>query len=183
MIRSTLARTLLAALALTVAVPAVASAAEPDKNIVEKAVAVNANLPIFDTLITAATCGDGAIANALATADDITLFAPTDWAFVKLGRELGLGKAGLNPGNVCTLPKAVLEDVLKYHVYAEGAVRYGQAVRLAPITLTMLNEDDARLRGTFWNLRIDGARIILPNVRASNGIIHVVAEVMTPPGF
>src|SRR5512134_409522 len=110
MIRSTIARTLLAALALTVAVPAVASAADHDKNIVEKAIAVNANLPIFDTLIAAATCGDGAVADTLATADDITLFAPTDWAFVKLGRELGLGKAGLNPGNVCTLPKAVLED-------------------------------------------------------------------------
>jgi hypothetical protein len=32
----------------------------------------------------------------------------------------------------------------------------------------------------WWTLRIDGARIILPNLRASNGYIHVVDRVLNP---
>lgn len=184
MIKKLLAGVLLASVAVTAIAPATASAA-PSQNIVEKAIAVNERLPIFDTLLTAATCPsfDGAIATTLATAGDITLFAPTDRAFRQLGRKLGLGRAGLNPHNVCTLPEAVLADVLTYHVYADAAVPYGQAVKLAPTKLTMLNGDKARLKGRWWNLRIDGARIILPNVRTSNGIIHVINLVMTPPGF
>ena len=82
-----------------------------------------------------------------------------------------------------SLPEATLADILTYHVYADGAVRYGQAVKLAPTKLTMLNGDKAKLKGRWWNLRIDGARIILPNIDAANGIIHVVNRVLTPPGL
>jgi uncharacterized surface protein with fasciclin (FAS1) repeats len=145
----------------------------PSKNIVERAIQVNDLTGSFDTLLTAAQCPafDGAIVEALATTPDITLFAPTDRAFRQLG---------LNPSNVCDVAPDALADILTYHVYP-GAVSYRQALRLAPTTLTMLNGDDAKLRGGWWNLRIDGARVILPNVRASNGYVHVINKVMTPP--
>lgn len=174
MIKKFLAGALLASLALTALVPVAVSANNtPSKNIVERAIQVNDLTGSFDTLLTAAQCPDfnGAIVSALATTPDITLFAPTDRAFSQLG---------LNPGNVCDVEASALGDILTYHVYP-GAVSYRQALRLAPITLSMLNGDEADLRGGWWNLRIDGARVILPNVRASNGYIHVINKVMTPP--
>jgi transforming growth factor-beta-induced protein len=187
MIKKLLAGVLLASVAVTAIAPATVSAGS-GRNIVERAIAVNDRTGAFDTLLTAATCDyfGGAIANALATTDDITLFAPTDRAFKKLGRQLGLGRAGLNPSNICAtdsiLGAGTLEDILKYHVLP-ARVTYRQAVKAAPTTLTMFNGDEAKLKGRWWNLRIDGARIILPNVRASNGIIHVVNRVLTPPGL
>ena len=44
----------------------------------------------------------------------------------------------------------------------------------------MLLGGEARITGWWWTLRIDGARIILPNLRASNGYIHVVNQVLNP---
>ena len=189
MFRKFIAGALLASLALTALAPVAASANHTSgKNIVERAIQVNNRTGAFDTLLTAAQCPafEGAIVGALADTPDITLFAPTDRAFRDLGRQLGLGWKGLNPGNICDVDAVLdtpgaLADILTYHVYADGAVSYRQAVRLAPATLTMLNGDDADLRGRWWNLRIDGARIILPNVRASNGYIHVINKVMTLP--
>lgn len=188
MFKKLIAGALLATLALTALAPAAVSAKHNSgKNIVERAIQVNSRTGAFDTLLTAAQCPafDGAIVAALANTQDITLFAPTDRAFRNLGRQLGLGWRGLNPSNVCDVD-AVLEtpgalaDILTYHVLP-SAVSYRQALRAAPTTLTMLNGDGAELRGRWWNLRIDGARIILPNVRASNGYIHVINKVMTLP--
>jgi uncharacterized surface protein with fasciclin (FAS1) repeats len=186
MIRKSFAIILLATLALTSIAPAASGATS--KNIVEKAIAINEAVPVFDTLLTAATCEyfggpDGEIVDALANTEDITLFAPTDRAFRKLGRQLGLGRQGLNPGNVCSLPKDTLADVLTYHVYGAGAVSYKQALKLSPTKVTMLNGDKAKLRGKWFGLRIDGAPIILPDIAASNGVIHVVGAVLTPPGL
>jgi len=174
MFRKFIAGALLATLALSALAPATIGAdSKPSKNIVERAIQLNDLTGSFDTLLTAAQCPAfaGDVVEALATTPDITLFAPTDRAFRQLG---------LNPGNVCGVDAGALGNILTYHVYP-GAVSYRQALRLAPTTLEMLNGDDARLRGGWWNLRIDGARVILPNIRASNGFIHVINKVMSPP--
>jgi uncharacterized surface protein with fasciclin (FAS1) repeats len=136
--------------------------------------AVNAKTGLFDTLLTAATCPvfNGAVVDFLDGPEARTLFAPTDSAFAALG---------LYPSNVCSaLPAGTLLDILKYHVI-EAKVGYATAVSLIGKSATMSNGDQAAITGTWWNLRIDGARVILPNVPASNGYIHVVNEVLTPP--
>ncbi len=100
-----------------------------------------------------------------------TLFAPTDRAFAALG---------LNPQNVCSVPSDALLDILLYHVIT-SKVTYRDAVKAIGSSVTMANGDQAAITGKWWNLRIDGARVILPNVPASNGVIHVVNAVLTPP--
>jgi uncharacterized surface protein with fasciclin (FAS1) repeats len=177
--RKLIAGVALATLALTAIAPMTATAAG-GKNVVERAVQVNNATGIFDTLIAAVLCTPG-IADALATTPDITVFAPTDGAF---------GRIGLNKGNVCSaLDDAARADVLTYHVIDPalglGKVSYREAVALSPTSVRMLNGDTAELKGGWLNLRIDGAssepsRILLPNVPASNGVIHVVSNVLLP---
>jgi uncharacterized surface protein with fasciclin (FAS1) repeats len=161
---------LLALIAAALVGPSAASAAG-GKNIVERTIQINRLTGAFDTLLAAATCTPG-IADALATSQDITVFAPTDGAFRKLG---------LDRRNVCdALDDAARADVLTYHVLP-AKVTYQHAVRVSPTTLTMLNGDPAELTGSWFTLRIDEARVILPNIRASNGLIHVVSSVLLPP--
>jgi transforming growth factor-beta-induced protein len=186
-IKQILAGVLLATVAITAAVPAAASAhggRHEGRNIVERLVAVNDRTDAFDTLIAAATCEafDGAIVDALANTPDITLFAPTDHAFRKLGRDLGIRPGGLTPANICTVDAGVLADILTYHVLP-GRVTYAQALAAARTvdSVTMLNGDEAHIAARGYTFRIDGAKVIWPNIRASNGIIHVVEAVLTPP--
>jgi uncharacterized surface protein with fasciclin (FAS1) repeats len=172
MLRKLIAGLILASLAATVAAPAMASS---QPNIVQRAIQVNKATGIFDTLLTAATCPafGGAIVDALDGPEVVTLFAPTDGAFKKLG---------LNPGNVCSADLSAfggLGNILTYHVIG-GKVSYRAAVKAIGTSVTMANGHPAAITGTPWNLKIDGARVILPNVPASNGLIHVVNAVLLP---
>jgi len=156
--------------ALGIALPA--AAMPPGPNLVEVAIAVNSDGPyagMFDTLIAAVLAADPAIAKTLSGRGQFTVFAPTDDAF---------GKLGLNPDNVKDLGKAKLTDILLYHVkkgrvYAEDVVMkdqirtmYGSIVYVDGTVLT-----DALGRTS---------NIIVTDVEASNGIIHVIDTVLLP---
>ena len=174
----------LAAAVLLSGLSAGSAAAKGRADIVGTAVAINDATGWFDTLIAAATCEYlGTTVTDLLSSPDKTLFAPTDWAFQKLGQQLGLGKKGLNPHNICDVDKLLGEGtlltVLGYHVI-DDRVSYQEAVKASPTKVKMLLGGKARITGTWWTLRIDGARIILPNLRASNGYIHVVDRVLNP---
>ena len=87
-----------------------------DQNIVEIALAVNADSGQFSYLLAAATCEyfDGAVVDLLTGSDKYTLFAPTDEAFAALQSALGIEAP--SPELTCTLPPETLFDVLAYHV-------------------------------------------------------------------
>ena len=186
MLKKIMAGAMLAALSVTAIIPAVASAA-PGTTIVDKAIAVNSRTGNYDTLLTAATCDylDGAVVDVLSSPDK-TLFAPTDAAFRRLGESLGLGNAGLNPGNVCSvdslLGDGTLLTILGYHVI-DGRVAYRDAVSAIGTKVQMLLGGKAAITGTPRFVRIDGALIIAKNVRATNGFIHVVNKVLLPPAL
>jgi uncharacterized surface protein with fasciclin (FAS1) repeats len=193
MIKKMMAGVLLAALAVTAIAPATVSAKGSSLNIVEKAVAVNEKTGLFDTVLTAATeCGPDvtdpvvSLLTGNGTADaGITFFAPTDRAFRILGRDLGLGWRGLNPHNVCKvdhlLGEGTLLRILAFHVFEDAAVDFRTAKSLRGQSIDMAVFDDpAKLTGKRWRVFIDGSRVIIPNVKASNGIIHVVNRVLNP---
>ena len=146
MFKKLMAGVILAAVSVTALVPAAVSAA-PGTTIVDKAIAVNSRTGDYDTLLTAATCDylGGAVVDVLSSPDK-TLFAPTDAAFRRLGDALGLGKAGLNPSNVCSvdslLGDGVLLDILAYHVI-DGKVNAKTAVSAIGSKVEMLNGDKA----------------------------------------
>jgi uncharacterized surface protein with fasciclin (FAS1) repeats len=183
MIRRLLPGILLATLAITAAAPTVFAA--PGTTIVDKAIAVNARTGDFDTLLTAATCDTlgGAVVDVL-SAPNKTLFAPTDAAFRRLGEALGLGNAGLNPSNVCTvdslLGDGTLLTVLGYHVI-DGKVNASAASKAVGSKVKMLLGGKAAITERGGKLRIDDAVILATDVRAGGqGIIHVIKSVMLP---
>ncbi|MFL2981642.1 MAG: fasciclin domain-containing protein [Candidatus Poseidoniaceae archaeon] len=96
-----------------------------------------------------------------------TVFAPTDAAFTAAGIDL----AALDTPE----GKAALSDILLYHVYAGS-------ITTADITegqiLMMANGDNATLS---LSTGINGAAITLSDVLTSNGVIHVIDTVLTPP--
>lgn len=187
MFRKLLAGIVLASVAVTAIVPATVSAA-PGKTIVDKAIAVNSRTGNFDTLITAATCDYlGTTVTDILSSPNKTLFAPTDAAFRRLGEALGLGRFGLNPGNVCTvdslLGDGTLLTILGYHVY-DGKVPARQAVKLVDKKVEMLVGGKAEITVRGNKLRIADAAIKATDIRASDqGIIHVISSVMIPPAL
>jgi uncharacterized surface protein with fasciclin (FAS1) repeats len=143
-------------------ISASASSMTQSKNIVQTAVD-NGN---FTTLAKALTCTD--LAGLLQTRWlRFTVFAPTDAAFAKLN---------LNSGNVCSsFSKGQLRNILLYHV---NLGQKDAATVLSRQKLLMTNLQFADINPTVPS--IDGAKIVLTDIRTSNGIIHALDSVMLP---
>jgi uncharacterized surface protein with fasciclin (FAS1) repeats len=132
------------------------------KNIVQTAVE-NGN---FTTLATALTCTDlvGVLQSRWVK---FTVFAPTDAAFAKLN---------LNSSNVCSsFSKGQLRNILLYHV---NLGQKDAATVLSRQKLLMANLRLAAVNASVPS--IDGAKIVATDIRTSNGIIHVLDDVMLP---
>lgn len=120
------------------------------------------------TLVTAVKAGE--LVDVLSNAGPFTVFAPTNAAFDKL-------PAGTVDGLLAPEKKDALVDILQYHVYvgvlkAESFVdgqKLGQ-VNGGNIVITM--KDGKPL--------INGKATIIASIPASNGIIHVIDEVLLP---
>lgn len=150
----------------------VANAAPPGPTIVDVAIAVNSEGPYagqFDTLIAAVLAADPAIVETLSGNGQFTVFAPTDDAFEALG---------LNETNVGTLPQDVLTEILLYHVARgrrySGAVLEAQRIRV--MLKSFLLQDGGKLTDNLGR----EANIIVADVEAANGIIHVIDAVVLP---
>jgi|GEM_PF-559605 len=131
------------------------------------------------------------LAQAVADADDITVFAPNDRAFVRLARDLGFeGRdeqgafafLAAATGFVSAAEPGLLDDVLLYHV-SPGAKTVRELRRQHPIE-TLLEGATVEVVG---NRVIDNdpddrdARIRRPrNLVAANGIIQTVNRVLRP---
>lgn len=148
----------------------------------------------LDTLIAAVTCEqfDGAIVKTLQDAEKVTVFAPTNYAFAKLGRQLdkaldlGLGRKGITKDNVCAvdslLGEGTLATILTYHV-TTPKIWYGQALRARGGELTMLSGEKAAVTGGGKRVKVDNAFVRVKNIRSGNGITHVISSVMVPPSI
>lgn len=155
-------------------IAAPAAAKQPDmsgSNIVDTAIAVNTDpespyFGKFDTLISLVVQLD--LVDALSARGQLTVFAPTDMAFDRLF-------AKLTPAQAAALTPAILTDIVLYHV-AKGE-RVAAEV-LGSSQIRMLNGGFAMVDATAGT--IDGAVIEFVNVPASNGIIHVVSDVLLP---
>lgn len=104
---------------------------------------------------------------ALQGPGNFTVFAPTNAAFAALG-----GPA---------LTPAQLQDVLKYHVLG-SVVKASGAIAAAGTPVTTLQGQAITTSLDGSTLVINGtAAVTLFNIRATNGIIHVIDAVLIPP--
>lgn len=138
-------------------------AAEPDKDIVETAIAADD----FDILVAAVVAAD--LVDALQGDGPFTVFAPTDEAFAALPAGV-LEKLLDNPD--------ILAKVLLYHV-VEGQV-------LAETVVTLDGEEVPTLQGQKVSLSVNGgvfvndAEVIQTDILCTNGVIHVIDKVLVP---
>ncbi|MGY6555749.1 MAG: fasciclin domain-containing protein [Wenzhouxiangella sp.] len=131
-------------------------------NIIETAAAAGQ----FTTLLTAIEAAG--LTETLAGDGPFTVFAPTDEAF------------GAIPAADL---QAILDDtetltaILTYHVVS-GAVTSEQVVSLD--SATSLQGSEISITVGDNGVQVDGANVIIVDIEASNGIIHVIDAVITP---
>jgi transforming growth factor-beta-induced protein len=146
--------------------PADEAAAMDKKDIVDTAIADGR----FKTLAAALTAAD--LVDTLKGEGPFTVFAPTDDAFAAL--PAGTLASLLKPEN-----KQALTDILLYHVVS-GKVMAADVVGLtsAPTVLGKDIKITVKDGKVFLN---DTVQVIITDVEASNGVIHVIDAVLLPP--
>lgn len=135
----------------------------PTKDIVDLA----AEAGTFTTLLSAIDAAG--LKDTLKGAGPFTVFAPNDEAFAKLPKG-ELDKLLKN--------KKKLEALLKYHVIS-GAVKAADAA--ATPTATALSGEAITIDATS-GVKLNGAAtVVTADLAATNGVIHVIDTVLTPP--
>ena len=121
----------------------------------------------FKTLATALT--EAGLIETLQGKGPFTVFAPTDDAFAKLpkGTVEGLLK-----------DKEALKKVLLYHVVS-GNVMSTDVVKLSEATTVEGSKVNIKVKD--GNVMINDARVTTADVKASNGVIHIIDTVILPP--
>ncbi|NJN95214.1 MAG: DUF4397 domain-containing protein [Anaerolineales bacterium] len=123
----------------------------------------------FETLVAALQAAD--LVETLQGDGPFTVLAPTDDAFAKLSK--GGLKALLN--NIPTL-----KQILLYHVVA-GKAQAADVVQQTELTTVQGEKIKVRVEGD--KVFINDAQIIITDIEASNGVIHVIDTVLTPPSL
>lgn len=121
----------------------------------------------FTTLVTAVQAAG--LEQTLRSDGPFTVFAPTDDAFDKL-------PAGTVSSLLRDLP--TLRDILLYHVVGDE-VYASDVVGLA--SATTAQGQPVAITTSGGNVFVNDAQVVITDVQASNGVIHVVDTVILPP--
>ena len=146
---------------LAPSVSARSTAAEAD--IVTTAVN-NGSFKTLASLLTAA-----GLVDTLKGSGPFTVLAPTDEAFAKVPQAT-LDALAADP--------AKLKAVLLYHVIA-GSVPSSEVVKLT--SAKTANGANVAIKVVDGSVFVNNAKVVAPDVMASNGIIHVIDTVLLPP--
>ncbi len=118
---------------------------------------------------------DTGLIQALRSPGPFTVFAPTDRAFESLPREV-IAEL-FRPEN---RPK--LTNLLEFHVVGGKALTAADIIaRNPPFKLKMLNNVSTEITEHGGTIKINNATVIEADIKASNGIIHAIDEVLFPP--
>ena len=118
------------------------------------------------------------LTDALSNTANLTVFAPLNNAF----RSIGYTSASIDAlSNAADIAK--LKSVLQYHVLAEKIP--ASAITSANIEKTTLQGSKlyatGNASGPFTGVYINGVKVQIADVAASNGVIHAIGKVLIPP--
>ena len=142
--------------------------AQQPKDIVDTAVAAGS----FKTL--AAALQAAGLVETLKGKGPFTVFAPTDAAFAKLPK--GTVEDLLKPEN-----KAKLTAILTYHV-VPGTVMAAQVVTMNGKEARTVNGQAVKITVNGSVVMVGAAKVVTTDIKASNGVIHVIDSVLLPAG-
>ncbi|MCA0458068.1 MAG: fasciclin domain-containing protein [Chloroflexi bacterium] len=148
--------------------------------------------PEFTTLLTAVQAADPAVLETLSNPDAVlTVFAPTDAAFAALPADTL---------NAALADQAMLTNILLYHVHVSEAMGDMAAAPVAYADVAAaLTADGAPAEGITVPTALEGqsltisldedgnpvingsVKIVVHDIDAANGIIHVIDAVLLPP--
>jgi len=111
---------------------------------------------------------EAGLADTLGGGGPFTLFAPNDDAFKAVPPKT-LAELGAD--------KAFLKAVLSYHVVAAKLT----AVEVKNGTARTVNGADLALARAGETVTVEDAVVTLPDIAASNGVVHVIDRVLLPP--
>ena len=140
------------------------TAAPAEKDIVDTAVGAGS----FKTLVAAVQAAG--LVDTLKSKGPFTVFAPTDEAFAKLPK--GTVETLLKPEN-----KAKLQAILTYHV-VPGKVMAADVVKLKGAVSVQGQQIDIAV--TEGKVMVDAANVVKTDIECSNGVIHVIDNVILP---
>ena len=132
-------------------------------------VAVAAGNPDFSTLVAAVKAAG--LVETLQGDGPFTVFAPTNEAFAKL--PAGTVDDLLKPEN-----KEKLVKVLTYHVVS-GKV---MAADVKPGAVKTVEGSEMMVKAEGDKVMVDSATVTATDIKASNGVIHVIDTVIMPKG-
>lgn len=134
-------------------------------------IAVNAGFTgLVGAVGAAADIGDATVASVLKRTDKaVTVFAPTNAAFTAIA------------STVASLTAAQVTTVLTYHViFGDDPILAGD---LSSGNVTMASTEIATVDLTVTPPTIAGKGIVLTDLHATNGVVHVVDGVLIPPSL
>jgi len=124
----------------------------------------------FSTLVAAVKAAG--LVETLSGKGPFTVFAPTNEAFSALPK--ATLESLLKPEN-----KAKLQKVLTYHVVS-GTV---MAKDVKPGSVKTVQGSPAMVKVQGGKVMINSANVITTDIKASNGVIHVIDKVLLPPNL
>ncbi|MFD3001050.1 fasciclin domain-containing protein [Pontibacter toksunensis] len=133
-------------------------------------VALASNTPELSTLVQALQAAD--LAGTLQDGGPYTVFAPSNEAFAAL--PAGTLEDLLKPEN-----KQKLVDILSYHVTQGNvmAADLSDGMTVNPL----LSGEQLKVMIEGDKVKVNDATVTMPNVEASNGVVHVIDKVILPP--
>jgi len=126
----------------------------------------------FKTLLAAAQAAG--LVDALSSGGPLTVFAPTDEAFAAL--PAGTVENLLKPEN-----KDQLAAILSYHVVGReltSTMLPGRTIHVR--TIKSGGDRTLAVTKSGSGVTVDGANVVSADIRADNGVIHVIDKVMLP---
>lgn len=140
----------------------------PAGNIVEVAQSAGT----FNTLLAAAEAAG--LVEVLTGEGPLTVLAPNDAAFAKLPE--GTVESLLLPENKDKLVAVLTYHVIPGKVKSKAALKAGEAttVQGGTVTFAIESHDDHD------HAQVNGVNILATDIKASNGVVHVIEEVLLP---
>jgi uncharacterized surface protein with fasciclin (FAS1) repeats len=176
-VKTRIATLLVAAIGVTLLTGSYASAGAERSAATNTVVGVAAGDKRFTTLV--ALVKQAGLAKTLSGKGPFTVFAPTNAAFA------GLKRSAPDTYRAVTTDKALLAKVLTYHVLA-SRVPSSTAVAAAKKKAAVRTVQGERIKLSLRSgkLFLNGSsRVIVADVKASNGVIHAINAVIVPPSL
>jgi uncharacterized surface protein with fasciclin (FAS1) repeats len=142
-------------------------------NIVQTAIA-NPNLSMLVAAVLRASQGSTNVAAVLSGTGPFTVFAPTNQAFINAGFA---NTAAINAADPNTLTKILTYHVIAGRIFSSDLVNGSTPATVNGETVHILLNNGAQVKG---NSDKTPSNITVTNIVATNGVVHVIDQVLLP---